>query len=103
MTDKAIGEAAGALLRAGVPLVVDAIGDALARAHDPATRLANIRGDIARHKSLRESLEATGKLGPAWRRHGARLSELAELEELWAWQVERAGPCPTCGREHKGE
>lgn len=98
MTDKAIGDAAGALLRAGVPLVVDAIGDALARANDPATRLAHIRGDIARHTSLRASLEATGKRGQAWRRHGARLAELAELEELWAWRVSRMGPCPTCGR-----
>jgi len=98
MTDKAIGDAAGALLRAGVPLVVDAIGEAIARSKDPATRLAAIRGDIARHRSLRESLEATGKRGPAGRRHGARLAELAELEELWAWQVERAGPCPTCGK-----
>jgi len=98
MTDKAIGDAAGALLRAGVPLVVDAIGEAIARSKDPAVRLAAIRGDIARHTSLRESLEATGKRGQAWRRHGARLAELAELEELWAWQVERAGPCPTCGK-----
>jgi hypothetical protein len=98
MTNDAIGDAAGALLRAGVPLVVDAIGRAIATAHDPAARLARIRGDIARHKSLRESLEATGKRGQAWRRHGARLAELAELEELWAWQVERAGPCPTCGK-----
>ena len=46
MTDRAIGEAAGALLRAGVPLVVDAIGDAIARANDPAVRLASIQGDI---------------------------------------------------------
>lgn len=98
MTDKVIGDVAGALLRAGVPLVVDALGEAVARAHDPATRLAAIRGDIARHASLRASLEATGKRGSAWRRHGARLAELAEMEELWRWRLERAGPCPTCGR-----